>query len=389
MYLIKKIVKGVGIRVDLLLRFIVKQITKSKNLKECIVIESHNDFDCNGGAFYNYLIEHKYNKKYKIVWLIKNDLNRKLPYNVVAYNIYRPSWGKNKYICLAKWLLSDNDITSKVRSDQISIYCTHGGVTIKNVKGVLVVPDDVDYILSPSERFDKQLCENYSIPYPNERMLHIGYPCNDNLFLSVAEVRKISRNKYCKILLWMPTFRKSKFRNDSTVDSKMGIPLFESMEELIEFNRYLQNKNSLLIIKLHPMQDLDTVKSLKGLSNIIILDAEKTKKIELDIYKLMSCADALISDYSSVTYSYLLLDRPIGFVLSDLNNYKLGLAADDLDKFIPGERIYNIHDFTVFAQNVIEGKNDEYERKRQELIPWIYDYRDGNSCKRLVEFMNL
>ena len=56
--------------------------------------ESHNDFDSNGGAFYNYLIQNEYNKKYKIVWLIKHkeSLNVQLPKNVayvMQYNAGR------------------------------------------------------------------------------------------------------------------------------------------------------------------------------------------------------------------------------------------------------------------------------------------------------------
>ena len=32
-------------------------VTRNIELKDTIMIESHNDFDCNGGAFYNYLIK--------------------------------------------------------------------------------------------------------------------------------------------------------------------------------------------------------------------------------------------------------------------------------------------------------------------------------------------
>ena len=43
-------------KLELLLEKIVFVFTKHKNLNDVIMIESHNDFDCNGGAFYNYLI---------------------------------------------------------------------------------------------------------------------------------------------------------------------------------------------------------------------------------------------------------------------------------------------------------------------------------------------
>ena len=62
-------------KLELLLEKIVFVFTKHKNLNDVIMIESHNDFDCNGGAFYNYLIKNGYNKKYKIVWLVRKKRN--------------------------------------------------------------------------------------------------------------------------------------------------------------------------------------------------------------------------------------------------------------------------------------------------------------------------
>ena len=64
-----KIVLDIYFRIS---QIIFLYFTKMKPLKNIIIIESHNDFDCNGGAFYNYLIKNNYNEKYLIVWLLKN-----------------------------------------------------------------------------------------------------------------------------------------------------------------------------------------------------------------------------------------------------------------------------------------------------------------------------
>ena len=112
-----------------------------------IVIESHNDFDCNGGAIYDYLISNDYNKTYKIIWLLKHESPKNLPTNVHCFNIWKPSLRKSYYISTAKYSFADDVITPKINQHQTLIYCTHGGVTFKNVKGKVVVPDFVDYIL--------------------------------------------------------------------------------------------------------------------------------------------------------------------------------------------------------------------------------------------------
>lgn len=69
-------------KIDVLLKKVALAITKNKKLSDVIVIEGHNDFDSNGGAFYDYLVENGYNKKYKIVWLLKNKKPANLPKNV-------------------------------------------------------------------------------------------------------------------------------------------------------------------------------------------------------------------------------------------------------------------------------------------------------------------
>ena len=40
------------------------------------------------------------------------------------------------------------------------------------------------------------------------------------------------------------------------------------------------------------------------------------------LYELIGISDGLLSDYSSVAVDYLLLDRPLGYVLADYNIYK-------------------------------------------------------------------
>lgn len=378
-------------KIDIVINKICMFFLSKKQLKNLIMIESHNDFDCNGGAFYDYLIKEGYNRNYKIVWMLKHISPQKLPANVKTVPVFRPSIRKNYYLCVAKYILSDCNIPKKRRKDQISIYCTHGGVTFKNVQGMIVIPSTVDYVLSASTNYDKIACRNYAIASPEKRMLHIGYPHNDILFRADGgEMLKISKASYKKKILWMPTFRKGGGwkRNDSNVDLPLGIPIIESEEQLMQLNTYLKGSNILLVIKIHPMQDLDTIQKLKSQSNIIILDGNLMKSLHIDVYRLMASADALISDYSSAAYSFLLLDRPIGFVLSDIKDYKCGLIIDDIDIFLPGQKIYSYDDLISFIFSV-EGETDNYGSLRRNLCSWLYQYQDGNSCKRLAEFMNL
>ena len=369
---------------------LINSFTKHFRLHNTIVIESHNDFDCNGGALYEYLISKGYNKKYKIIWLLKRKTNRNLPKNVKGYLIDKPSFVKAFHLCTAKYFTADNIVVPKVRNDQQFYYLTHGGITFKNVKGLLVVPEHVDYILSSSSNYDPFVCNNYSIPYPNKKMLHLGYPSNDVFFNDTPnEIEKITKDKFDKVFLWMPTFRKWEGldRNDSTIDYPLGIPLIYDSEGFNELNSFLKKENSLMIIKLHPQQDLSTLK-ISSTSNIKVLTINTVRELNLNTSCIMKYADALISDYSSSAYQYILLDRPIAFVLSDLENYKLGFSVENYEDFLPGSHIYEFDNLISFLSEVVHNI-DVYKDKRSALLDFLYEYKDGNACKRLVEFMNL
>lgn len=376
-------------KIDLVLQKIITRLYKNKELLKAIVIESHNDFDCNGGALYDYLIQNGYNKKYKIIWLIKNQIPRELPENVYAYKLRKPSWMKNYYICRAKFLTADNEVTRKVRQDQVSFYFTHGPIALKNAAGLVNLPETVDYILSPSDYYAPILSRQVGFPYPNDKMLDLGYPFHDVFYKeSGNELEKVTSQKYNKVFLWMPTFRKGGGfkRNDSTKEYPFGVPLIEKREMLDDLQDYLADRNSLLIIKIHPMQDPESYKELQNYDNIMILDGKMVKELGMENYRLIKSADALISDYSSIAYSYLLLNRPMAFTLDDMHEYKLGFAMENYEDYIVGHRVYTFEDFYAFLQDVLEGK-DEYKTAREQLMKVLYKYRDGDSCKRIVEFM--
>lgn len=377
-------------KIEIVLEKIINIFTKNKPLQNKIVIESHNDFDCNGGAFYNYLVDNGYNKKYKIVWLVRKKVEKKLPKNVESVPLYGPSIRKAYHMCTAKYFTYDCEGGKKIRQDQIIVYCSHGAGGLKNVKGKILIPDDVNYILVQSERYAPIQANQWSVSLDNKRLVSIGYPSHDVFFDdNFNEIEKITKDKFKKIILWMPTFRKGGGfnRNDSLKEQKLGIPLIESLEEYTSLNDKLKKMDILLIIKIHPKQDLSNL-GIKKLSNIIVLTANDVKKLNVDNYRLMKCTDALISDYSGAAYDYLQLNKPIAYVLDDMNEYKIGFVVDDIHKLIAGQEIYNIEDMMKFIKDVSD-ENDIYKDKREEIKNYIYEFNDGNSCERLAKLLKL
>lgn len=378
-------------KLELLLEKILFVFTKHKKLNDVIMIESHNDFDCNGGAFYNYLIKNSYNKKYKIVWLVRKKSGVKLPENVETVPLYGPCLRKAYYVCTAKYFTYDCENVRKMRRDQVMVYCGHGAGGLKSVKGKVQIPNYVDYILALSKAYEPIQENQWSIKDSDRRVVTIGYPAQDVFFdgSKSDEVQKITAQKYKKVILWMPTFRKGGGyrRNDSRKEQKLGIPLIETQEQYLRLNEYLAENDVFLIIKIHPKQDLENLK-IEDKSNIKVVTGETVKELKIDNYALMKCADALISDYSGAAYDYLQLNRPMGYVLDDMNDYIAGFVVEDIHTLIAGAEIYNFEQLESFIVDVITEK-DPYKEKREKIRDYIHEYHDANSSKRLVELLRL
>lgn len=364
------------------------KLYKKKPLQDVIVIESHNDFDSNGGAFYDYLILNGYNKKYKIVWFLRNECQIDFPQNVEGYRYNKPSLRRAYYHCVAKYLICGHYMIPSIRSGQKSVYTTHGAFSLKNSNGKVIVPDNIDYVLIPSEEIIALQARQLSISCVNNRLVVLGFPCQDVLYCnSQGDLKKITNRKYNKTILWMPTLRQSGNRNDFETTSPLGIPIFKTLNEYKELNQWLKKRNIFLIIKIHPMQDLSKVK-VELESNVFVLNGIMVKNLKIDNNKLMKDVDALISDYSSSSYDFLHLNRPIAYTLDDLCDYKLGLPVDNLEDYIGGQKIYNKEDFYKFLSDVSDNK-DEYAEMRKKCFDKIFKYHDGNSCERLCNFLKL
>lgn len=374
-------------KIQIVLNYFLKIVLFFCKQKNIIVIESHNDFDCNGGAYFKYLIEHNCNKKYKIVWLLKNHENIDLKYDNVEYmQMYKPSLKKAYYLNMAKFLFADAVITKKMKKNQVSFFMNHGVFCLKDLKKVMTIDDSVDYLWSPSPFFDNVISKQLNIQNAHLSFLHFGYPFNDCLFTNTEkEINKIISKNYKKIFLWMPTFRKHK--NETRVDCQeqnlYGIPLINNEEDLNTLNQIFAKHDSLLIIKYHPMQDLTNYKNAKQ-SNIITLDAYAVKEQKIDCYNLFKDVDCLLTDYSSVAYSFLLLNKPIAHILDETESYKMLL--EDYEKFLLGPQIKSLTDMICFINDVINNC-DNYKDLREQKLHETYEYIDGDSSKRIYEFM--
>ena len=110
--------------------------------------------------------------------------------------------------------------------------------------------------------------------------------------------------------------------------------------------------------------------------------------LNIHLYELLAQSDALITDYSSVYYDYLLLDKQIGLTIDDINNYSKGrgLVFENVFDILKGEYINNFEDMLMFIKNVKNNK-DIYKKERDRIKNLTNYFQDGKSAERVVEFI--
>ena len=110
----------------------------------------------------------------------------------------------------------------------------------------------------------------------------------------------------------------------------------------------------------------------------------------LQLYDILNKFDAMISDYSSITFDYLHLNRPIGYTLDDFDEYEKsrGFAYENPKDYMPGHHIYNFDDFLNFIKDVAD-KKDEFEAERKRVQKEVGLVEGWNNCQRILEWFHL
>ena len=332
----------------------------------------------------DYLIENEYNKKYKIICAIE-DLSFK---GREAENVFYISKVKAQLVFMfcRHVFYTAGQIPIKPSSTQIVIHMNHGTSDLKAM-GALTNINNGDeffftYILVPSEIYVPIVSAEYLCDEKNVKVC--GEPMTDALF---NKKMKYELGNYKKIIVWLPTFRQSKDLNYSD-SSESLLPMFQ-MEDYDALNEYLKKYDFLLVVKLHTSQDTEGI-STEKYSNILLLTNDQFVKRNFVLYELLPQTDALIGDYSSVSLQYLLLDKPLAFVVPDMEEYKekRGFCFENPEDYMPGPIIKEKQQLYRFFDDIYFEK-DEYIEERSRVRNIIFKYQDGENSKRVLELSDI
>lgn len=351
-----------------------------------------------------YLFEYvnKNHPEIKVVWLTRN----KNTYNFVrkkGYNVAKTFSLKGWYYALrAKVAVVSNGISD------VNIFTTANTKVVQLWHGIplkKIMFDDkitfkhptiwkkflffifpflkkhIDYsntlLIATSEEVQKIISSAFRVPIGQVKIT--GYPRNDSFFYKPKKDLKFTKKllsfKYQgkKIAIYMPTHRK---------EGELDInKLFLSDLEVID--KKLKALNYILLIKLHFCHTKESLllKEIKHYSNIIIIN---DNMIEQDIYNILRLTDLLITDYSSIYFDYLLLDKPMIFAPFDIETY---IKSDrefyyNYDEVTPGPKAKNWNEVIKYMEETITYP-DKYKEQRKKIIDRFHKYKDGNNCQRV------
>lgn len=329
-----------------------------------------------------YLIEHKYNERYRIFCGIESLKYR----GEAASNVKYITKTKAQLIFFfAKHVFyTAGQIPVKPGRNQSVIHLTHGAVYYKTMGALSNIQNGDEFFFSKmlvtGEPFKEIVkgayrCKDDNILLCNEPMTDLFYK---------SDFREKDLGNYKKVILWLPTFRQSETLGYNNSDITDTLLIFKE-DEYDELNLYLKEKSIRLIVKLHTSQSLKNVHACTY-SNLSIYSHEKFVEEGFELYALMRQVDALIGDYSSASLQYLLLNRPMAFVIPDLEDYRKqrGFVFENPLDYMPGNIVVNKEEFYEFLEQ-ISNDVDFYQTRREKVRDEIHRYQDGDACKRVLK----
>lgn len=328
-------------------------------------------FGDNSKYLYLYLCKNK--EKYllrKIIWITSTkEIYEELKNN--KYEVYYKYSFKSLYYHLkARYHFVDqgeNDILGFLSRNSLRINLWHG-FPLKRIKKFCknfqknkdIGGWNKQYLLTCSKFGDQTLGEAFQIEknkrikglYPRiDFLIKDDYPIFKNEKQYFNKIKKL-KNKNKKILLYLPTFRE----NNSLVF--LGETDKNKLDTFFEF---LEKNNYFLLTKVHFVEKKMRRNGIEIKNNNFI-----NIEANIDIYPVLKESDILITDYSSIYFDYLVLNKDIIFYPYDFEEYKKydqGLLLD-YDKFTPGDKVYTLEGLieNLKLKN-INRDNFEIERK--------------------------
>ena len=223
----------------------------------------------------------------------------------------------------------------------------------------------------------RALLETYRRAYRcrTEQLAIMGEPRHDRIFapdLSVMHRHFGEAVSQERNVLYAPTWRP---------DGAVRLFPFEDTD-WDALAVFLEQNRINIFLRLHPSFQEDITEYTRRSSRIKILDNTTVEEIS----EVMGFFNLLITDYSSIFISFLLLDRPVMFLPYDLEQYdeKMGFIRP-YDELTPGPKPDTFAGFLADLSRLLDDRT-YYRREREEMRRFFNDFSREN-CKMNAEYL--
>ena len=233
------------------------------------------------------------------------------------------------------------------------------------------------YVLATSKNMAPILSKAFGTTM--DHTLSVGHPRNDILFpeVGIKDVyteMEVKTRKWLeqihtlgyKIIFYAPTFRDSE-------------DIFFEKMNLVKFNEFLNAHHYMLCSKLHIKSKLKQKFEELEYSNIHNIDAN------VDPATILTYADMMIVDYSSIYLDYMMLERPCVAFPFDYQEY-LSHSREcyfDYNDYMPDIQVETMDELEETMVKLFS--KDERLEKRRERRKFHFDDIDGHSSERLYQ----
>ena len=234
-----------------------------------------------------------------------------------------------------------------------------------------------DYVICSSEEICSKIADIFTVRV--NKVLPLGNARSDLLF--DRDYIKESREKFFlkypnlvgkKIYLFAPTWRGTPL--DGTTAYYYSKLDFNKVSILLDDEEVIIVKNHQLVIGNGNRCNINYS------DKVISCDKE-------EIMRLIIICDVLITDYSSVYFDAITIDKPILFYAEDVDEYtRINKLYDNYENFCPG-KILMKPDPQRFVDAVRESKNYVKTEKYQIIKNKFVGRCDGYSSQRLANFL--
>jgi len=238
------------------------------------------------------------------------------------------------------------------------------------------------YALVSTSKFFTQ--KAFSNAFRARYFVEYGYPRNDAIFkaqrdsnrnsplwincdLEALQLIDRAHDNHLRTILYAPTFR-----------SDLSSPFSKNILSLKDLNNFASSNKILLVMKLHPLMANQI--QTENLTHIVHYSPE------CDFYPALSLVDLLITDYSSIYFDYLLLNKPVIFFPYDFDHYvedERKLIFDYIE-MAPGKIC---KDQKELQEAMLMVDTEYWAARRREVCGKVFAYIDDKAGKRLYEFL--